>query len=383
MTSKYKARGEEIDFSPEEDAALERAEAKLLAMRSRFAGCLLGGGVGDALGAAVEFMSIDEIRRRYGAKGITDYDQAYGRRGAITDDTQMTLFTAEGLLRAATRANHRGGVSDPVGVVHRAYLRWLHTQGQSGNLTGLSKDGDDGWLIKVKGLHSRRAPGMTCVRALASTRELGIHAVNDSKGCGGVMRVAPVALFTEWAGDPFELARNLAALTHGHPSGYYSAGCLAALIRLIIEDRTLPEAVELTLERLEQPDNPGHKECADAILQALNLWVDASVEPAPETIERMGGGWVGEEALAISIYCALAAGDDFAKGVLLAVNHSGDSDSTGAITGNILGAMLGVEAIPQRWLDELEMRAEIEMLAQDLVTGFEESDEWWRKYPGW
>ena len=97
----------------------------------------------------------------------------------------------------------------------------------------------------------------------------------------------------------------------------------------------------------------------------------------------MGEGWVGEEALAIALYSALSASDDFARGVLLAVNHSGDSDSTGAITGNLLGLSLGIEAIPSQWLDELELRAEIQAVAEDLYEGGDESDAWRTRYPGW
>jgi ADP-ribosylglycohydrolase len=107
------------------------------------------------------------------------------------------------------------------------------------------------------------------------------------------------------------------------------------------------------------------------------------VVSSPETIGRIGGGWVGEEALAIALYCALSAQGDFARGVLLAVNHSGDSDSTGAITGNLLGLMLGNNAIPARWLGVLELREDIEALANDLCTGFDESDVWRNRYPGW
>ena len=67
---------------------------------------MLGGAIGDALGASIEFESIDEIRRRHGPDGLTGYAEAYGRTGAITDDTQMTLFTAVGLMQA--RARYRG-----------------------------------------------------------------------------------------------------------------------------------------------------------------------------------------------------------------------------------------------------------------------------------
>src|SRR5262245_33898314 len=129
-----------------------------------FSGCLLGGAVGDALGAPVEFHSIQVIRKKYGSLGITDYDFAYGRRGAITDDTQMTLFTAEGVLRAITRQRHKG-ICHPASVIHQAYIRWLRTQGGLSR-TSFPQDEMDGWLIGVEGLHCRRAPGNTCLSAL-------------------------------------------------------------------------------------------------------------------------------------------------------------------------------------------------------------------------
>ncbi|MBK8809431.1 MAG: ADP-ribosylglycohydrolase family protein [Acidobacteria bacterium] len=66
-------------------------------------------------------------------------------------------------------------------------------------------------------------------------------------------------------------------------------------------------------------------------------------------VSVLGGGWVGEEALAISIYCSLVSENDLSGALLLAVNHSGDSDSTGAITGNILGALHGIGAIPVKF----------------------------------
>lgn len=349
---------------------------------SHFAGCLFGGAVGDALGAPVEFHSINLIRNKYGPEGIKDYEVAYGRRGAITDDTQMTLFTAEGLLRAITRHGHKG-ISDPVTVTHHAYIRWLYTQSERSR-SRFSQDKMDGWLIGVKALHSRRAPGNTCLSALRG-EEMGEmqRPLNNSKGCGGVMRVAPIGLVAGDEEHAFSLGCEAAAITHGHPSGYYSAGCFAAIIWRLAEGRSLPEAIELTLRQLERPENEDHEECAAAIHQAVTLWRDRELTPSPEVIERIGGGWVGEEALAISLYCALAAGGDFARGVLLAVNHSGDSDSTGAITGNILGLILGVEAIPEKWLAELELRAEIEAVASDLFKRFEDTDVWRERYPGW
>ncbi|MEZ5285548.1 MAG: ADP-ribosylglycohydrolase family protein [Vicinamibacterales bacterium] len=207
--------------------------------------------------------------------------------------------------------------------------------------------------------------------------------LNDSKGCGGVMRVAPVGLLARDEDAAFALGCDAAAITHGHASGYYSAGCLAAIVYNLVQGRALPEAIEGTLTVLERPAHADHDECAAAIRQAVALWQDDGATPSPERIERLGGGWVGEEALAIALYCALVAGDDFERAVRLAVNHSGDSDSTGAMTGNLAGLILGVEAIPARWLDGLELRDEIAQLAADLHAGFQDSEAWWQRYPGW
>ena len=153
-------------------------------VRERFRGCLLGGAVGDALGGPVEFMPRSEIVERFGEQGTRDYVPAYGRLGAITDDTQMTLFTAEGMLRGWVRSCRRGIPACFATTTAHAYLRWLETQGY---LTQ-SDWPTPGWLITHKELFSQRAPGGTCISALRSFRRGNLRAVNGSKGCGGVMR---------------------------------------------------------------------------------------------------------------------------------------------------------------------------------------------------
>src|SRR4051794_26405243 len=100
-----------------------------LADVTRFRACLLGGAVGDALAAPVEFMRLEEIRRRLRTRGLTSLEEGAWPAGSITDDTQMTLFTAEGLLRAQVRGALKGIVHPP-SVVDHAYARWLHTQGE-------------------------------------------------------------------------------------------------------------------------------------------------------------------------------------------------------------------------------------------------------------
>ena len=343
---------------------------------SRTRGCLIGGAVGDALGAPVEFLSLGEIRNKYGAGGITAYDIAYGRKGAITDDTQMTLFTAEGLLRAQNRMRERG-IANPPFMVHDAYLRWLMTQGETSQHDNFRMQDMRG-LVNDERLHARRGPGNTCLSALMGDRigTTGIR-LNESKGCGGIMRVAPVGLIA-LPDRAFELGRDIAALTHSHPSGYLAAGTLALIIALVLEDWTLDGA--LTEATRELRSHEGHEECASAITEARRAAEGASA--SAEVVEQLGEGWVAEEALGISLYCALACKGDFETGVRLAVNHSGDSDSTGAITCNLLGAMLGEEAIPERWLDKLELSDVVLLIADDVhaaATGREIS---WERYPG-
>ena len=130
-------------------------------------GCLLGGATGDVLGAPVEFFSTNEIKKKFGAKGIVDFSAAYGNIGSLTDDTQMTLFTSEGLLRAHCKGCRKGIRPDFVSTVYQSYLRWLITQGE-GHATKQSGAIEDGWLIKIPELHHRRAPGTTCLSALQS-----------------------------------------------------------------------------------------------------------------------------------------------------------------------------------------------------------------------
>ena len=88
-----------------------------------------------------------------------------------------------------------------------------------------------------------------------------------------------------------------------------------------------------------------------------------------DNIRHLGEGWVAEETLGIALYCALRHQDDFSAGIIAAVNHSGDSDSTGAVTGNILGALLGYEKIEEKWKKDLELADVILETADDLCYG--------------
>lgn len=341
-----------------------------------FRGCLIGGAIGDALGWPVEFIKYHDIIRRYGHEGIHDLQLSSNGKAEITDDTQMTLFTAEGILRAETRCIQKG-ICHPTSVVFFAYQRWLLTQ-------GYSRISDfewiyDGWLLGVKDMHATRAPGNSCLSALSSRIQGTLQeTINDSKGCGGVMRVAPAGLFY-LKGYVFNIAAEFAAITHGHPSGYLSAGSLANIIALIIEGKDIETAVKDTMTELKY--HTGHEECTSSLNQAIEL-VKKDL-PDIEAITQLGEGWVGEEALAISVYCALKHQNDFKKALTASVNHNGDSDSTGAITGNILGAYLGLSKIPLNWIKNVELGEVTLQIADDLLIGYQDNQEWMERYPGY
>jgi ADP-ribosylglycohydrolase len=323
------------------------------------AGCLLGGAVGDALGAVVEFDSLAEIRRRYGPDGLTDFPP---EAGPFTDDSQMTLFTAEALIRARRRFDGRcfGYALDELWA---GYRRWLVTQHELP-----ASDGDEG-LVTEPVLQHRRGPGNTCLSALLGN-EPGFAdvPVNNSKGCGGVMRVAPVGLV---AARPCSVGLASAALTHGHPSGYLSAGAAAEIIARLQAGEELRSAVGAAIEVVSSWS--GHEETTAALGRALDL-ADREPVPTPEAVATLGEGWVGEEALAIAVYCALA-GKSFSAAVLAAANHSGDSDSTAAITGNLLGVAGGRAVVPESWVAALVERDLVERVAADLTAAFAGPDD--------
>jgi len=305
---------------------------------SRVLGCLLGGALGDALGAPIEFWSSERIARDCFRGSFTEQflPTHYGSElGLITDDTQMMLFTLEALLRWRDDPT-----LDLIREIHVSYLQWWDTQRLTGPPSGASGLAAQQWL------YARRAPGVTCSSALETARtrgKLGEPAVNDSKGCGGVMRAAPFGLLG--LDNPGELASLGAALTHGHPTGQVSAGAFAVIIDRIMSGDPLRTAIETAIAWSEGAGDGG--ETATALLAGVAL-ADSGKPPSQTLVESLGGAWVGEEALAISVYCALAfsEADRIGEALEFAVLHGGDSDSTGAICGNILGAMHGANALP-------------------------------------
>ncbi|WP_104136174.1 ADP-ribosylglycohydrolase family protein [Arthrobacter sp. ZGTC131] len=358
---------------------------------SRIHGCLLGGALGDSLGYAIEFDSITAIRGRFGEAGLRDFEALDGG-SHFSDDTQMTLYTVDGLVEALEWANSGVG-ADANACLWLAYLRWLDTQGVPA--PEQAPRPQPRWIDEQPVLRHRRAPGNACLSGLA-TGEMGTvyRPVNpESKGCGTVMRSAPFGLIPHIPAESvYKLSADAASLTHGHPSARQSAGVFSLLIHSLIQGHSLAEAAQAAVQHVES-DAEAAPELRERLAAAVRLaghgGADAATRPvlSPEDlVSELGEGWVAEEALAVGLYAVLATApgaspagtsapqqaadpeEHFKAAIALAINHSGDSDSTGSIAGNILGAYYGEECLPADWLGALEAPDVIRGMASQLVS---------------
>lgn len=370
----------------------------------KYRGCLLGGAAGDALGYAIEFDREEAIAARYGSRGIRDYQLDERGLAPFSDDTQMTLYTANSLLYslAALSAQAYGDTQASGGAptssdaqassgapapapaplpspaalaayapaqMAQFYVEWMYTQVSPYPLAE-----PKAWISSLPELFASRAPGVTCMNACEAMAN-GAKAVNNSKGCGGIMRMAPVGLINTCPSfSDVELQRlgaQLAELTHCHELGWMPAGVFAHIVSLLSRDEasSVQEAATQALNTLPEAFPNAHYlgQLQELLRYTLRL-ADSDI-PDLEAIHALGEGWVAEEALAIGLLCSLRHENDFAGAITSAVNHGGDSDSTGAIAGNIVGAHLGLTEIPQRYLEHLELRDTISKIADDLFTG--------------
>lgn len=306
---------------------------------NRVVGCLIGGACGDALGYIIEFDKIKKIKKMYGLQGITNFELTDGK-AIVSDDTQMTLFTAAGILMAKENKIEYST------SIWNAYKDWYHTQTKNHEYKPYTQ------LYNVDSLHKRRAPGNTCISVLQifSDKRAIEKPANLSKGCGGIMRVAPVGCIelgnTTYANG--WLGAEAAALTHGHPLGYIPAGFLADLIHRVITDEVDKNLENLIMDSLKETiiafeDCRSVKYFESIIKKAIDL--SKTEQNDLNGIVKLGKGWVAEETAAIAVYSCLRYPYDFKKAMICAVNHNGDSDSTGSVAGNILGAYLGDAAV--------------------------------------
>ena len=329
-----------------------------MAVSATASGCLFGLAYGDALGKPTEFLTVAEIRRRYGPRGPRELE---GDPALVTDDTQMTLAVGKALLDASMPTAE---VLEP--LLRERFLEWA-----------ASPD-------------NNRAPGMTCLRAcgeLSLGRPWTMATVAGSKGCGANMRVAPVGLVAGYDLDVLAgVAQLQAAMTHGHPTALAASELTAYTVRLLRDGAdlaALPAALRARchdqrtvyrgewLSELWQRTgvgtpvefiSQGWDECL-AVLDRLDLALGGADDGA-DACEITGAGWIAEEALATALLCAIRHAGDPVSALARAAATSGDSDSIACLTGAFLGARLGMAAWPRPWRAQIEYEDQLTTLGQ-------------------
>jgi len=322
-------------------------------MRTRsdaIVGAFVGAAVGDALGFATEFRSRAKILTAFGPEGVTDFVAQQDPRwtppphiigahlppGTYSDDTQMAIAVAEALLAEPGR-----DLDAVMAEMARRFVAWSRSE------------------------ENNRAPGGTCMtgcgnlEAGVAWREAGVA---GSKGCGSVMRVAPIALaFARQPAWMLELARASSLATHGHPAAVEGCAATALAVALALE-RTPPGAFLAGIEKVTRGRSPDLDEAFDRLRGMQSLPPEEAL-----TEGKLGEGWVAEEALVSALYCFLRTPDDFRSTVLAATNTDGDSDSIACIAGALSGAYNGLGAIPLSWREGVEDAPRLHELGEALA----------------
>lgn len=344
-----------------------------------YTGAMLGAAVGDAVGSF------------YANEKKKETPLAILRFGGLM---QLAVFTAEGLLRATHRAKMHGTNGTFAEIIYESYLRWMKTQSVNyDDIVNLPEK--DGWLIRRRELYHKGAPLKRTLRALKSKRIGDLdHPLNKEADFEALLPVLPVGLmFPGDVKDAFRIAAEAAALTHGAPEAYLSAGFYAALISSLVAEIPLTEAISLALKELETW--PKHQKVKERIITSLYFLDETendSSEELHEDLTRFENSFknsiVAQDILAYSLYCTLRFQDDFREALLRSVRYKGAPEACGMLVGSLLGVVNGEESIPKDWLEALKHKDIVLQVADDLFTGikgdiYSTNREWADKYPGY
>ena len=287
-------------------------------MEDRFAGCLLGLAIGDALGMPFEGMPAQTIHERYGL--VTEFMAGHGLApGQYTDDTKMMLCIAESIVE-------RGHVA-PEDIAHR-FVNWF----DGGDLRGI---------------------GHTCAESILNLkrgipwRESGRRG-KWAAGNGTAMRIAPVGLF-----DCHDLERlsqdcwATSVITHHNSEAVAGATAVAyAIARLVTGDLDVEELLTDAVAFVGDSEVARNLEVVQDLLSANT--------PTGEALAHLGTSGYVVETVASALYCFLRTPTDFLSTVSSAVMGGGDTDTTAAIAGAISGAYNGVANIPGHLVQQVE-----------------------------
>lgn len=295
-------------------------------LRDKFLGAMYGLAIGDALGFPVEFLGLEEIREKFGPEGVTDFIKMFNELplGAYSDDTQMTLATANGLITAGHLDLDRR-----MDAITDEYISWRFSP------------------------ENNRAPGTTCTTGVDNMND-GIHwsmsGIPDSDGCGAAMRTAAIGLYFLSLSDIRKTAYAASKCTHAG-----EADIMAGIATAYLTSRALMnEEPSKMVEGLIKLGRSGIGHSDEFVEQIEQVKGVLDYKNTDNAINELGQGWNGKEAVAIGLYCFLKNPENYEKTVLMAANTDGDSDSLASIAGAISGAYNGINGIPQEWITNVE-----------------------------
>ena len=348
---------------------------------SRYVGCLLGLAVGDAMGYTVDDQTWEQIQENYGPNGLLGYD-LQNEYAEVTSYTQIAAFVANGLLLGVTRSKPEAYLRH-VTVALREWAKRQHFPRDPGKSWC--------WVAQKPALRRRHCRDAWMLDAFRF-ENLGTiqRPVNKSDSPGAITGAAAIALFyNPQRLEPAQLGNltaNTVALTHGDPNAYLSAVVLAYGLAGILQEPERPLE-----EQFLQASDVMEQQFGERFAQAGQIARD--VRSAVELARQEGDHRARMESFVCdtasqclqgAVYAAIACPEDFDSAMILAVNHSGRSAAVGAITGAILGARLGKDALPEFYLESLEPIEELRELADDLALGSPAKglfdDAWDQKY---
>lgn len=340
----------------------------------KFEGGIIGSAVGDAFGYPLMKLTFEEICQTFEKKGAMEL--AVSRKtgtALLTEATQMSLFTADGILWAQNEhvSDENAAVAN---YVFYSYQLWLYMQTKTIAsreyewLFDKSKNPNMSSLLKSKGLGRVRRLNDVNINALldADNNNYGTlnKRVNENTDAGAVKRVVPVGLFYGQTPDmAFRMGCDIGAVTHSHPDGYLPCGVYAAIVAQLIGDKPIDEAVNDAMVILAS--YPENDNTYQMLQSAVDLAGDEDIDPQ-EGIPELGDGFSAVSCLAIAVYSALLHQSNYKYAIELATNHDGDSAACGAITGGILGAWYGLKKLPKDWTKKVQYRSLLETVADVL-----------------
>lgn len=330
--------------------------------KERIQGAIFGMAIGDAFGYPTEFLSVAEIYEKWAPDGPLAPE---GNPILVTDDTQMAIAVAKGLMNARAFAPQE--ISEEL---IKTYILWLNDP------------------------RNNRAPGMTCLSSvgrLEQGKPWKKATAQDSKGCGANMRVVPVGGLVI-KGNSLEeiaaLAQLQSALTHAHPTALTASAITAITISFLLTGTTADELFSKLRTYISTQKETYYKEWLGDIWNRPPFWSETEFiqlgwkeisevltrveeglrirDTSADPCEVIGEGWIAEESFATALYCFLLFPNDPVKVIRRAAISSGDSDSIACLAGSFAGAYNGIQSLPPEWVARIEYKKELEEIIEFL-----------------